>query len=45
MISTDERVFYLMTIIKNLLKLLEQKGLLSEEDLTQLRADCESQLY
>ncbi len=42
MISTNERIFFLMTIIKKLLRLLEQKGLLSEEDLTQLRAEVES---
>ena len=42
MISTDDRVFYLMTVIKKLLRLLEQKGILSEEDLTQLRAEVKS---
>ena len=44
MISTDERVFCLMTVIKKLFRLLEQKGLISEEDLTQLRAEVESVL-
>lgn len=44
MISTDERVFFLRIVIKKLLRLLEQKGILSEEDLTQLRAEVESVL-